>query len=190
MSRDVTGPPGLVAQETGAWCFAAAEQMVRAYLNMEVPSQYGIAYASLMLLISQGDPDLLLAWSTAAETDLLLEVDDDITPEQLEVSGNPPNPDSERVAMVKRTYGIFNHWDLGGAISSSCLPRDFREDIGSDKLVVIGNRNHYYVVYGYTDAGPFILRARDPFPPGLGAGTRLIPWGDFNVWEYKVVIRF
>ena len=190
MSRDVTNPPDLVAQETGAWCFAAAEQMVRAYGNMEVPSQYSIAYASLMLLLGQGDPEVVNSWADAGETDLLLGVDEDITPAQLEESGNAPNPDSERVAMVRRTHGIFNHWDLAGRFCYPCLPRDIQEDIGADKLVVIGTRIHYYVVYGYSDAGPFILRARDPFPPGRGAETRLIPWGDFNEWEYKVVIRF
>ncbi|ACL04562.1 hypothetical protein [Desulfatibacillum aliphaticivorans] len=191
MSRDVNVPPALVAQQTGAWCFAAAEQMARAYYGLPVLNQYEIAYNSLMQLVGAMAPPHLANWNNATLLDLMNGVVADITPAQLAVSGNPPNPNSQRVALVQNTMGAFNIAPFAGAsLGGQATQGNFRADIEANKIVVIGNFIHYYVVYGYNDINGFDLKVRDPMPTGVGGLSTAVPYANFNAWHAKVVIRF
>ncbi|MBI9075790.1 MAG: hypothetical protein JEZ02_10295 [Desulfatibacillum sp.] len=190
MSKDVNNPPALVAQETGAWCFAAAEQMARAYFGLLPISQYEIAYNSLMGLVAAQAPPHFNQWNIASMADLLANITTNITPTQVAQSGQPPNPLSQRVALVRATYGAFNNVPFNGSISNVCTPGNFRADIEANKIVVIGNAIHYYIVYGYDDRDGFVLKVRDPWPPGVGGQATTIDYDTFNAWASKVAIRF
>lgn len=190
MSKDVNNPPILVAQETGAWCFAAAEQMARAFFHLPAMSQYDIAYNSLMIQVAAMAPPYFANWNNATMADLLANITDDITPAQLAISGNPPNPLSQRVNMVQNTYGAFNPVPFPANVGNVATPGNFRADIEANKIVVIGSFIHYYVVFGYDDRAGFNLKARDPMPVGVGRANAVIPYDAFNAWGGKVVIRF
>lgn len=53
----VNNPPALVAQETPSWCFAAVEQMVRAYRELAAATQYAIARRNTAALATV-DPEV------------------------------------------------------------------------------------------------------------------------------------
>ena len=191
MSKDVNAPPALIAQQTPYWCFAAAEQMARAYYGLPVLTQYEIAYNSLMQLVGAVAPPHFVNWSNAALIDLMNGVDADVTPAQVAVSGNPPNPHSERVRLVHGTMGAFNIAPFVGAtLGGQATQGNFRADIEANKIVVVGNHIHYYVMYGYDDINGFDLKVRDPMPVGVGGLAVTIPYTAFNGWLAKVVIRF
>ncbi|MCP3944659.1 MAG: hypothetical protein GY710_24720 [Desulfobacteraceae bacterium] len=190
MSQDVTQPPVLIFQETNSWCFAAAEQMARTYLGINIPTQYEIAYNSLMAQVNAAAPPYFAQWNNASAIDLLANIIADITPGQLAISGNLPNHASSRVNLVKNTYGAFNHTACGGTMSNVFSQANFRAEIEADRIVVIGNAIHYYVVYGYDDRNGFNLKVRDPWPTGVGGQLTIIPYTTFDGWAGKTVIRF
>lgn len=178
----VNNPPGLIPQQTPAWCFAAAEQMARSYYGIQVPSQYDIARASVMTLVNAQAPPTFGQWNDATEYDLLNNEDEN--------NGN--NMDSARVQLVRNSYGAFNYAAVNGRMTNNYTIDNFKADIDNNHIVVIGTAIHYYVVYGYDATPPdnLILLVRDPWPAGRGGATQRVFWSEFNNWNNKVVIYF
>ncbi|MBI9075791.1 MAG: hypothetical protein JEZ02_10300 [Desulfatibacillum sp.] len=188
MSRTVTNPPPLIAQETPAWCFAAAEQMARKYLGLDVPSQFKLAYDCLMVLVNAQLNPHFTNYMVACISDAFNNVTADSTPALVALSGNQPNPNSQLVGLISNTWGFVNHNNLNGTMYNACTPQQFWTEIQANRIVIIGSANHYYVVYGYEDTAnaPFMLLVRDP----MGGHAASIPFTTFNGWANKVVIRF
>ena len=192
MSRTVNNPPPLIAQETGAWCFAAAEQMARKYLGLNVPSQFKLAFDCLMVLVNAQIQPQIVNYFAACLSDAFNQVANDSTPAQVIQSGNQPNPNSQVVGLIRNTWGFVNHNNINGTMFNTCTPQDFWNDIQANRIVIIGSANHYYVVYGYEDtvSAQFNLLVRDPWPMNVGGQHASIPYATFNAWSHKVVIRF
>lgn len=153
--KTVAQPPSLIAQETTAWCYAAAEQMVRRYYGLPDDSQWTIAERLCSGLASL-DPEFQERWVLAMSSD-------ESTGQQPE-SGK--NQKSEIVRLVRGKYGALNVEGTGGRyvqLDATLV----REQIDANRIFVIGNAIHYYVVYGYDDGGSTML-VRDPWPAGTG----------------------
>ncbi len=179
---DVPNPPSLIAQETGAWCFAAAEQIVRAYYELEERTQYEIAraFTSARALV---EAELGVEWQTAVLMDATAE------PPELEEGG--ANLNSAVVQLVRSEYGVFNQDATGGAIVGLLTEGIVRAEIDVDRVLVIGNSIHYYVVIGYDGAGDdFRLHVLDPWPPGGGGQRDWVTFAEFQGWVNKVAITF
>lgn len=181
MPRNVANPPALVAQQTTAWCFAAAEQMVRGYRNTPTLTQYQIARQNVMALVEAKSSPTFDQWNSAVQYDLLNN--------QEEEGGE--NLGSRRVQLIRNHYGALNHDAVGGIMTGNYTPEQFISDIDDDKIVVIGNAIHYYVVYGY-DGSPSDLRLNvlDPWPAGRGGQNQTLPYSTFSAWSDKIVIHF
>lgn len=63
----VNNPPVLVPQDTAAWCFAAVEQMVRAYRGLPAATQYDIARRNTAALATV-DPQVQERWEPGASS--------------------------------------------------------------------------------------------------------------------------
>ncbi len=180
MSNNVNNPPALIAQETPAWCFAAAELMARNFYGLGTPTQYAIARASIMGLVGAQAPPTFAQWNQATMSDLLNDQDEN----------NGANLLSERVQLVRNTYGAIDHTAINGRMRDNYTVNEFKADIDSNNIVVIGTAIHYYVVYGYDDAKDFTLRVRDPWPANVGGQAATIPYAQFLGWNGRVVIKF
>ena len=179
---DVSHPPELVAQETGAWCFAAAEQMARAYYGLEERSQYEIArgFTSARAVIDSG---LQMEWQTAVLLDSTAE------PPEREEGGT--NLSSAVVQLVRSQYGVFDQDATGGTFVSNLTEELVRREIDADRILVIGNSIHYYVVIGYEGAGKsFVMRVLDPWPPGVGGQATTVGIGSYEEWSNRIAIKF
>ena len=180
MPNTVANPPALIAQQTPAWCFAAAELMARTYYGLATPGQYDVARASVMLLVAAQAPPTYTQWNQATLNDLLSNQDEN----------HGANLLSERVQLVRNSYGAINHDATAGQLSNDYTQSNFRADIDSNNIVIIGNAIHYYVVYGYDDRRDFMLQVRDAWPVGVGGQQTAIPYAQFAGWGYRVVINF
>ena len=180
MPTTVPRPPALIAQETPAWCFAAAELMARNYYGLATPTQYAIARASLVALVDAQDQVITALWSSA--------IDYDRDNHQDERDG--ANLDSAVVELIRNTYGTVNYDAINGYIARSYNPQDIRGDIDQGNILIIGNANHFFIVYGYDDTGDFTLLLRDPWPAGRGGAQQSIRHDDFMRWNFRLVIRF
>jgi Peptidase_C39 like family len=176
----VNNPPALIAQQTGAWCFAAAELMARNYYGLDTPSQYEIARASLMALVEAEDPIPFQQWNAAGLNDLLNNQEED--------NGN--NLNSERVQLVRNNYGAINHDAINGRLAADFAFEAFKVAINSNKIVIIGNAIHYFVVYGYDEQKAPKLLVRDPWPANVGGQQTEILYATFAAWNNRVVIHF
>ncbi len=175
---DVANPPALVAQETPAWCFAAAEVMVRSYRHLEARSQYAIARRITESLAAL-DPDVKERW------DLVVALDAS--------AGRPEdggaNRNSDVVQLVRAQWNAFDNAATDGRFVQDLTPELVQGEIDHNRIFVVGTTIHYYVVYGYSDNGS-TLRIRDPWPPGVG-GTRIsITLAEFEKIPNHVVIFF
>lgn len=180
MPNTVPNPPALIAQRTPAWCFAAAELMARSYYGLDMPSQFDIARASVMLLVGAQAPPTFAQWSQATENDLLSG--------QNEEDG--ANLLSDRVQLVRNSYGAINHAAINGRLGNDYTAANFRTDIDNANIVIIGNAIHYYVVYGYDESADFALLVRDPWPTDVGGQQTTILYKTFAAWNNRVVISF
>jgi len=164
----VANPPALVAQETGAWCFAAAEVMVRNYYNVAASTQYAIARRQALLL-AESDSNLEYRWVMAESSDM--------GAQRNEAGGT--NLNSEIVQLVRAQRNVFNDGATGGRIIPGNLtPQLVRDEIDANRIFVIGTDIHYYVVYGYTTNG-MVMNVRDPWPPNQGGMKTEIRLNDF-----------
>jgi hypothetical protein len=182
MSRNVNNPPVLVPQQTVAWCFAAAEVMARAYRNLPVRTQYQIARDFIMARVNAQDPVIFNQWNEAGEIDLLAN----------EVENDGANLNSRCVQLIRSTYGAVNEGNLGGTLVNNYTVDNFRADIDANRIVIIGNHIHYYVVYGYNDTvgKDFTLLVRDSWPANVGGQLQTITHAVFSGWAHKAVIHF
>ena len=181
MENDVTNPPVLVAQETGAWCFAAAEVMVRAYRNLPPMSQYAIARRSTVSLAAL-DPAVGERWELAQALDA------SVDPPQQENGG--ANLNSEVVQVVRTQWNAFDDAATGGHFPATDLTADMvRGEIDADRIFVIGTAIHYYVVYGYANDGN-VMKLRDPWPVGTGGFTTTMTLQHFLALQGHVTIFF
>ncbi|GFZ93449.1 hypothetical protein [Dyella caseinilytica] len=180
MPKTVTNPPALIAQETPAWCFAAAELMARNYYGLGAPSQYAIARASLMQLVAAQAPPTFAQWNDAVFDDLL----------SGEQENGGANLNSEQVQLIRNSYGAVNHAAINGRLQNNYTPGNFRADIDSGNIVIIGSAIHYYVVYGYDDTNNFTLLVRDPWPAGVGGQRQRVAYDDFVNWAGRTAISF
>ncbi len=180
MEEDVTHPPALVAQETGAWCFAAAEVMVRAYRNLPALSQYAIARRNTLSLAAL-DPSVQERW------DLAQALDASVDPPQQENGG--ANLASEVVQMVRTQWNAFDTATTGGRFIPNLTADLVRGEIDNDRIFVIGTAIHYYIVYGYSDDGN-TMKLRDPWPAGKGGLTTTMTLQHFLALDGHVAIFF
>ncbi|MCZ7447921.1 hypothetical protein O8B93_10035 [Agrobacterium rhizogenes] len=157
----VNNPPALIAQETPSWCFAAVEQMVRAYRGLAAATQYAIARRNTAALATV-DPQVQERWELAQILDQSGDVD--------EMGG--ANPHSEVVKLVSSQWNAFDHGTTGGQFVPALTVDIVRREIDNNRVFVIGTNIHYYLVYGYTEEGKGLqLHIRDPWPAGRG-GTK------------------
>ncbi|WP_341487743.1 hypothetical protein [Pararhizobium sp. A13] len=154
---EVKNPPALVAQATGAWCFAAAEVMVRSYRNLPAMSQYAIARRNLLSL-AELDPAVQEQWETAQALDA------SATPPRQENGG--ANMESAVVQLVRSEYNAFDNASTGGQFMQLSAATVLAE-IENNRIFVVGTSIHYYVVYGCNVDGTTLL-VRDPWPAGQG----------------------
>lgn len=180
--RTVKKPPTLVPQETGAWCFAAAEQMVRRYFGLAVPTQYEIARAFTSAL-AEVDPALQEQWQLASA------MDESSVPPQLENGG--ANLSSQVVRLVQSQWGVLDQDATGGRFIDSLDEATVRQEIDNDRILVVGNSIHYYVAYGYEGAGnSFKLLVLDPWPAGVGGQQDHVTLPEYQGWVNRLAIRF
>ncbi|MFK3780329.1 hypothetical protein [Agrobacterium sp. NPDC089420] len=157
----VHNPPALIAQETPSWCFAAVEQMVRAYYGLGAATQYAIARRNTAALATV-DPQVQERWELAQVLDQSAEIDEQ----------DGANPDSNIVKLVFSQWNAFDHATTGGRFVDALTADIVRREIDHDRVFVIGTHIHYYLVYGYTENGKDLeLHVLDPWPAGQG-GTR------------------
>jgi hypothetical protein len=181
MPNTVNNPPALIAQQASGWCYVAAELMARIYYGFPVDTQYNIARRSVIALANVPVPEIRTAWLNATAADYASGQDEQ----------NGANLASARVDVVRTQWGAINYDAIGGYIVTDCSQQDFRDDIAQNKIVIIGNALHYYVVYGYDDSKDFTLLVRDPWPPGGGGQTTTIPYNTFVGWGTdRLIIRF
>ncbi len=180
MEEDVANPPVLVAQETGAWCFAAAEVMVRAYRNLSAMSQYAIARRNTLSLAAL-DPNVQEEWALAQTLDA------SVTPPQREDDG--ANLASQAVQMVRTQWNAFDMVSTGGRFVENLTADLVRGEIDHDRIFVIGTAIHYYVVYGYSDNGN-TMKLLDPWPVGEGGLTGTKTLQSFLALDGHVTIFF
>ncbi len=176
--REVQNPPALTAQETPAWCFAAAEVMVRRYYGLQEATQYAIARRSLEALASL-DPDVQEAWELAAVLDQSGQVDEN----------NGRNMNSHIVQLVRTRWNAFDNAATGGRFITGLTTDMVRTEIDNNRIFVIGNAIHYYVVYGYSEDGE-VLHLRDPWPSGRGGERTRITLRELQSVRGSVVIFF
>jgi hypothetical protein len=175
--KTVSQPPRLIAQQTTAWCFAAAEQMVRRYYGLPDDSQWTIA-DRLCRGLAALDPGFQERWVLAISMD-------EFTGQQPQ-GGN--NLSSAVVGLVRNQYGAVNVEATGGRY----LPltaKLVREQIDANRIFVIGTAIHYYVVYGYDDDGSTLL-VRDPWPKGTGGLTSKLTLAEFGAEKDRVAIVY
>ena len=150
----VANPPKLVLQETPNWCFAAAEAMIRAYYSLASLSQYAIARRATEAR-APVDEQLELKWALAQSYD---EANN-----QQENGG--ANLQSHIVQLVRAEWNVVDNEAIGGYNVPKLTPEQVLEEIANDRVFVVGNRYHYYVVYGCSEDGK-TLYARDPYGKG------------------------
>ena len=182
MSKTVNNPPALIAQETPCWCFAAAEQMARAYYQLPALSQYAIARDSVVRLAAAMDPQIFEPWFLAVATD-----ESAPTPPSHDEQGGANVLNSSRVQVVRSKYGVINMQAIGAHIEPAYTQQDFRTDIDNQKIVIIGTTLHFLVVYGYDDTSGFDLLVRDP---STYAPRASIPYEDFIRFPARVILSF
>ncbi|MBE1161469.1 hypothetical protein [Dyella acidiphila] len=179
MPKTVNNPPALIPQQAPGWCFAAAEQMARNFYNRPARTQYDIARRIVIALVDIPDPDTYDDWLAATLYDEANGLEEN----------NGANLQSARVQLVRSRWGAVNYNDIGGYIANNYGPQDFRDDIDRNKII-IGNANHFFVVYGYEDAGDFTLLLRDPWPENVGGRQQSVRYNTFTNWNDRQVIRF
>lgn len=165
--KTVKNPPKLVLQETPSWCFAAAEVMIRAYYNQASLSQYAIARSATEAL-AQAEPNVQLQWVQALSYDQ----------EHKVAENGGANLQSHIVQLVRSQWNSFNHDATGGHFVQNLTPEQVLTEIASDRIFVVGNLYHYYVVYGCSEDGK-TLYARDPY--GQGNAQAAIALSTINV---------
>lgn len=176
----VNNPPALVAQETPSWCFAAVEQMVRAYRELAAATQYAIARRNTAALATV-DPEVQERWELALILDQSAAID--------EMGG--ANPDSNIVRLVSSQWNAFDHATTGGHFVADLTPEIVRGEIDNNRVFVIGTHIHYYVVYGYTEAGKDLeLHILDPWPTGHGGSRTRIGLQEFLGMAGHTAITF
>ena len=178
--RTVTNPPTLEVQETPSWCFAAAEQMILRYYGHAPLSQYAIARSCVAARAAAGDPEGNVAnrWEVATGADARLGHD--------EADGR--NLHSEVVKLVRSQWGIVGHEALGGRYLRGPLDRTIAHDeIDADRIFLLANQIHFYVVYGYEGDTLFVL---DPWPAGKGGKTSEISLATVAGWPNGTTILF
>ncbi|CDN95007.1 hypothetical protein [Agrobacterium tumefaciens] len=157
----VTNLPALIAQGTPSWCFAAVEEMVRAYYGLPAATQYAIARRNTAAL-ANADPQVQERWELAQVLDQSTGVD--------EMGG--ANQNSDVVKLVSSQWNSFDHETTGGQFVADLTAEIVRREIDNNRVFVIGTNIHYYLVYGYTDNGKDLeLHIHDPWPAGRG-GTK------------------
>lgn len=156
---DVKNPPLLVAQETQSWCFAAAEVMVRNCFGLPNLSQYVIARRITENLAAL-DPEVQEKWELALMMDQSLDLQED----------GGTNSSSHLVQLVRSQWNAFDHTSTSGYFVPDLTAELVRKEIDNNRVFVIGNAIHYYVVYGYSENGN-VLHLRDPWPAGRGGST-------------------
>lgn len=176
----VNVPPALIAQETSAWCFAAVEQMVRAYYGLAAASQYQIARRNLAALAGQ-----VLAIQERWELAQVL----DLTGNIAEMNGN--NPQSNVAMLVAGQWNTFDHATTGGQFVDGLTAEIVKREIDNNRVFVIGTTIHYYLVYGYTEtANDIVLHIRDPWPVGQGGSRTQISLQEFLTMSGHTAIVF
>jgi hypothetical protein len=175
----VNNPPALVAQQTGAWCFAAAEVMVRSFYNLPVMTQYNIARRSTAAL-AQLDPSVQDNWDMALAMDQSLN----------EQENGGANMASQIVQMVNSHWGAFDNAATNGHFLNTALTAaDVRNEIDNNRIFVVGSPIHYYVVYGYNNNGNTML-VLDSWPPNQGGLVTQLTVVQFLTYSNRVVVLF
>ncbi|PZP08744.1 hypothetical protein QYR00_22855 [Agrobacterium tumefaciens] len=176
----VNNPPALIAQATAAWCFAAVEQMVRAYYGLGPATQYEIARRNTAALATV-DPQVQERWELAQVLDQSASIN--------ELGG--ANPNSNIVKLVSSQWNAFDHTTTGGHFVDGLTADIARREIDNNRVFVIGTHIHYYLVYGYTVNGKDLeLHILDPWPAGQGGTRTRIGLREFLEMPARVAIIF
>ncbi len=176
----VTNPPALVAQDTPAWCFAAVEQMVRAFCGLPAATQYEIARRNTEALATV-DPQVQERWELAQTLDQSGGI----------VEQGGVNPHSNVVRLVSSQWNAFDHTTTNGHFVKGLTADIVRDEIDNNRVVVIGTEHHYYLVYGYTvNGGDLDLHILDPWPAGRGGARTRIGLREFLAMPACVAITF
>lgn len=174
----VKNPPALVAQETPNWCFAAAEVMVREYYGLATLTQYEIAKKctnARALLENILNEELTIARVQ------------DVSLQAQELDGD--NLNSYVVQAMRKQRNAFDHISCGGKFVSRLTAEVAKGEIDSDRIFVVGNTTHYFVVYGYSDDGA-TLHVLDPLPVGRGGKRTTLTLKELVGSEGNVTILF
>ncbi|MCZ7852630.1 MULTISPECIES: hypothetical protein [Agrobacterium] len=176
----VNNPPVLVPQDTPAWCFAAVEQMVRAYYGLPAATQYEIARRNTEALASV-DPQVQERWELAQVLDQSAGIDEQ----------GGANANSNVVKLVSSQWNAFDHTTTGGHFVNGLTADTVRHEIDNNRVFVIGTEYHYYLVYGYTVNGKNLeLHILDPWPAGRGGARTRIGLQEFLAMPARVAIAF
>lgn len=176
----VNKPPVLVPQDTPAWCFAAVEQMVRAYYGLPAATQYEIARRNTEALATV-DPQVQERWELAQVLDQSAGIN--------EQGGS--NANSNVVKLVSSQWNAFDHTTTGGHFVNGLTADIVRHEIDNNRVFVIGTEYHYYLVYGYTVNGKDLeLHILDPWPARRGGTRTRIGLQEFLVMPARVAITF
>ncbi|MBD9571879.1 papain-like cysteine protease family protein [Ensifer sp. ENS08] len=178
--RTVRNPPSLIPQETGSWCFAAAEAMVRAYYRLPTLSQYEIARASTEALSRTGTR-ITEQWEMARALDDSMGVAED----------GGRNLNSNVVQLVRGQWNSFSQEVARAYFIKDPQWDDIRREIENDRILVVGNANHYFVVIGYSEEdGVQELLVLDPLPVGRGGNRSLLSFDELLSIEGHACIAF
>jgi hypothetical protein len=176
----VNNPPALVPQLTPAWCFAAVEQMVRAYYGLPAATQYVIARRNTAALATV-DPEVRERWELAEVLDQTGGIN--------EQAG--ANRNSNIVQLVSSQWNAFDHETTGGHFVNGLTADIVRHEIDNNRVFVIGTEYHYYLVYGYTVNGKDLeLHILDPWPAGRGGARTRLGLQEFLAMPARVAITF
>lgn len=141
---------GGYAQEQAGWCFAAAEQTIRASLGASPKPQAERAYENAVALMqAQSLPGYfpgeefmmqLMALSQAFNGEFpTWDQAKDLLPDNL-------------IRAVQELWGVPNFDDIGTYATALSLIA-IKHTVDNGGLIAVGNQNHWRVVFGYTVYG-------------------------------------
>lgn len=176
----VTNIPALIPQRTPSWCFAAVEEMVRAYYGLGAATQYAIARRNTAALATV-DPQVQERWELAQVLDQSTGVNEN----------GGANQNSDVVKLVSSQWNSFDHEATGGQFVAALTAEIVKREIDNNRVFVIGTNIHYYLVYGYTEEGKDLqLHILDPWPAGQGGTKTRIGLQEFLAMPAHVAIVF
>ncbi|QLF69778.1 hypothetical protein FE840_009605 [Peteryoungia desertarenae] len=130
MTKTVKEPPQLGARETGSWCFAAAEVMLRADRGLNPFLQYQIAQRSTHAHAhAHARPD-----SDVREDGTMAGAPDD---SKSQGEDGAAHQTGQVVQMIRTRWNVFDHGSTGGGFIPILSDDLVCSEIDKDRIVVI-----------------------------------------------------